>query len=118
MLASLKPGMRTSEAVLYGDGNYHHIIYGIGPYIADYPEQCLITCIVQWWYSRYIVNSIQQKQTCLSYLSRCLAIAKKCDDKNHHTIAPQTLKHTQLLLNYLELNKLWYNYGLVGKVIV
>ena len=31
------------------DGHYRHVIYGLGPYIADYPEQALLACIVQNW---------------------------------------------------------------------
>ncbi|EGO20205.1 hypothetical protein SERLADRAFT_411134 [Serpula lacrymans var. lacrymans S7.9] len=40
ILQGLKPGM--------------HVIYGIGPYIANYPEQALLACIVQGWCSRCI----------------------------------------------------------------
>jgi hypothetical protein len=32
-----------------GDGHYRCVIYGLGPYIADYPEQALLSCIVQGW---------------------------------------------------------------------
>jgi hypothetical protein len=52
MLASLQPGMTVPEVIYCGDGNYRRVIYGIGPYIADYPEQCLITSIVQGWCPR------------------------------------------------------------------
>jgi hypothetical protein len=52
ILASLKPGMTTPEIVRYADGHYRRTIYGLGPYIADYPEQVLITCIVQGWCPR------------------------------------------------------------------
>ncbi|KAE9384731.1 hypothetical protein BT96DRAFT_1095978 [Gymnopus androsaceus JB14] len=31
------------------DGHYRWAIYGLGPYIADYPEQVLLTAIVQNW---------------------------------------------------------------------
>ena len=52
MLASLKPGMTVPEVIYCGDGNYQWVIYGIGPYIADYPKQCLITSIIQGWCPR------------------------------------------------------------------
>jgi hypothetical protein len=31
------------------DGHFRRVIYGLGPYIADYPEQALLACIVQNW---------------------------------------------------------------------
>ncbi|KAI1782207.1 hypothetical protein LXA43DRAFT_1069135 [Ganoderma leucocontextum] len=49
ILQSLKPGMTTPEVVHCGDGHFRKVIYGLGPYIADYPEQALLACIVQGW---------------------------------------------------------------------
>lgn len=46
---SLQPGMETPEVLRYGDGHYRRTIFGLGPYIADYPEQALLACIVQGW---------------------------------------------------------------------
>ena len=52
ILVSLKDGMQTPEVVLYADGHYRRTVYGLGPYIADYPEQVLLSCIVQGWCCR------------------------------------------------------------------
>lgn len=52
ILQSLRPGMETPEVVRYGDGHYRRTIYGLGPYIADYPEQVLLACVVQGWCAR------------------------------------------------------------------
>ena len=41
--------MEKPEVVHCPDGHYRRAIYGIGPYIADYPEQVLLACIVQNW---------------------------------------------------------------------
>ena len=49
ILESLKPGMKTPEIVRFPDGHFRRVIYGLGPYIADYPEQALLACIVQGW---------------------------------------------------------------------
>jgi hypothetical protein len=49
ILDSLKPGMTTPEVVRCPDGHFRRAIYGLGPYIADYPEQCLLACTVQGW---------------------------------------------------------------------
>lgn len=44
--------MLKPDIVRYGDGHYRRTIYGLGPYIADYPEQVLLACIVQGWCAR------------------------------------------------------------------
>ena len=49
VLASLKPAMTEPEVTMCPDGHYRRVVYGIGPNIADYPEQCLHACIVQGW---------------------------------------------------------------------
>ena len=49
ILESLKPGMTTPEVVCLPDGHFRKVVYGLGPYIADYPEQALLACIVQGW---------------------------------------------------------------------
>ena len=47
ILSSLKKGMSTPEKVQCANGFYQKAVYGIGPYIADYPEQVLVSGIVQ-----------------------------------------------------------------------
>jgi Plavaka transposase len=49
ILESLRPGETTPEVFRCSDGHYRRVIWGLGPYIADYPEQALLACIVQNW---------------------------------------------------------------------
>lgn len=49
ILESLKAGMTTPEVMRCPDGHFRRVIFGLGPYIADYPEQALLACIVQGW---------------------------------------------------------------------
>jgi len=49
VLDSLKPYMTVPAVTLCPDGHFHWVIYGLGPYIADYPEQVLLTGLVQGW---------------------------------------------------------------------
>lgn len=51
-LQPLHSAMSKPEVTLCADGHYRRVIYGVGPYIADYPEQVLLTCIVQGWCPR------------------------------------------------------------------
>ncbi|KAJ7602026.1 hypothetical protein B0H17DRAFT_1342371 [Mycena rosella] len=45
----LKPFMETPDIVRCPDGHWRRVIYGIGPYIADYPEQVWLAAVVQNW---------------------------------------------------------------------
>jgi hypothetical protein len=49
ILESLRPGETNPEVYRCPDGHYRRVIWGIGPYLADYPEQVLLACVVQDW---------------------------------------------------------------------
>jgi hypothetical protein len=36
------------------DGHFRRVIYDLGPFIADYPEQVMLTGIVQGWCLKYV----------------------------------------------------------------
>ena len=52
VLDSLKPHMTKPAVTLCLDGHFQRVVYGLGPYIADYPEQVLLASIVQGWCAR------------------------------------------------------------------
>src|SRR5882724_1560836 len=52
ILKALKPFMMEDEVVCCPYRNLWRVIYGLGPYIADYPEQAVLSCIVQGWCPR------------------------------------------------------------------
>ena len=52
ILDPLKAAMTLPEVVRFGDGYHRRVIYGLGPYIADYEEQALLACIVRGWCAR------------------------------------------------------------------
>jgi len=54
ILRRLKPGMTTPEVVRCPDSHFRRVVYGLGPYIADYPEQALLACIVQGWCPKHV----------------------------------------------------------------
>jgi hypothetical protein len=56
ILEPLKSGMTKPEIVRCPDGHYQRAIYGLGPYIADYPEQALLACIVQGWCPKSVIH--------------------------------------------------------------
>lgn len=49
--------MTIPEVVRCPDGHFRRAIYGLGPYIADYPEQALLACIVQGWCAKYVIQN-------------------------------------------------------------
>ncbi|KAJ7745639.1 hypothetical protein B0H16DRAFT_1557678 [Mycena metata] len=49
ILSTLKPGMTTPVIRRCPDGHFRRVIYDLGPFIADYPEQVLLAGTVQNW---------------------------------------------------------------------
>ena len=49
ILEPLRPAMTTPDITRCPDRHFCRVIYGIGPYIADYPEQALLASIVNGW---------------------------------------------------------------------
>ncbi|KAG0693573.1 hypothetical protein DFH29DRAFT_1007184 [Suillus ampliporus] len=39
--------MSIPEVVQFGDGHFRHVLYGLGPYIANYPKQLVLGCVIQ-----------------------------------------------------------------------
>ncbi|KAJ8455013.1 hypothetical protein ONZ51_g12691 [Trametes cubensis] len=97
ILDSLQAYMETPDIVLCGDGRYRKVLYSIGPYIADYPEQALLASIVQGW------------------CPTCTATNKDLDGPG---AGRRSRAHTELLVKEFELGELWDDYGLVGDVVV
>jgi Plavaka transposase len=46
--------MTTPEVVKCPDGHFRRAVYGLRPYIADYPEQVWLSAIVQGWCPKYV----------------------------------------------------------------
>ncbi|KAI0310520.1 hypothetical protein OF83DRAFT_1178460, partial [Amylostereum chailletii] len=49
ILSPLKAAMTTPRVTLCPDGHYRKVVYSIGPFIADYPEQVYLSGVVQGW---------------------------------------------------------------------
>ncbi|KAH9988333.1 hypothetical protein BJV77DRAFT_1061430 [Russula vinacea] len=96
ILQPLEPGMTKPEIVRCPDGHFRRVIYGLGPYIADYPEQALLACIVQGW------------------CAKCMARAGNLDGEAR---LPRHPEHTMALIELVDLNVMWNEYGLEGDVV-
>ncbi|KAJ7753614.1 hypothetical protein DFH07DRAFT_1030442 [Mycena maculata] len=95
ILQPLKPHMTKPRVTWCADGHFRRAIYGLGPYIADYPEQALLACIVQ------------------GYCPRCLSPAHDLDKDS----ARRSQEHTDVLLDTLTMKELWDDFGIVGDII-
>ncbi|PBK83357.1 hypothetical protein ARMGADRAFT_1055759 [Armillaria gallica] len=92
---SLRPGMETPEVLCYGDGHYCQTIYGLGPYIANYPEQALLACIVQGWCPR-------------------------CTASHHNLDGPggrRTHEHTATCARAMSSKEMWDDYGIIDGIM-
>ncbi|KAF7348718.1 hypothetical protein MVEN_01390700 [Mycena venus] len=83
------------QFVLTGLGSNIILIYGLGPYIADYPEQVLLACVVQGW------------------CPRCTASRIDLDGRSGR----RTQAHTESLFDALDHDTMWDEYGVVPDVL-
>ncbi|KAG6875229.1 hypothetical protein C0992_004678 [Termitomyces sp. T32_za158] len=91
---TVRPYMNTPDIVRFAEGHFHRVVYGMGPYIADYPEQALLACIVQGW------------------CARCTANFKNLDGPDG---GRRTQELTQTLKGVLGQKALWDDYGIVSE---
>ncbi|KAG1786219.1 uncharacterized protein HD556DRAFT_1434810 [Suillus plorans] len=63
---SVKPFMENFDVTRFLDGHYRRTVYGLGPYIADYPEQILLSGVVQNWcprsHTELLIKQLTYKQ--------------------------------------------------------
>ncbi|THH14956.1 hypothetical protein EUX98_g9537, partial [Antrodiella citrinella] len=97
ILQPLRVAMTTPEVAKCPDGHYRRVIYGLGPYIADYPEQVLAACVVQGW------------------CPICPKERTKLDEPGEG--GKRSREHTELLLEAFDLITLWDDYGVVGDLV-
>ncbi|KAJ7800645.1 hypothetical protein B0H14DRAFT_3092576 [Mycena olivaceomarginata] len=92
----LKAGMTTPEVVRCPDGHFRRAVYTLGPYIADYPEQVWLACIVQNW------------------CPKCDAPAKDLDSPGARI---RTQAKTDLLITTFDPGILWDDFGIRHDVV-
>ena len=115
ILRSLRDGMSTPERVHCGDGHFRRVIFGLGPYIADYPEQALVSCIVQSWCPVYEAIT-SSTGLILTMLPSCTADKNNLDGSSFRM--NRSREHTETAVRALELGELWQRYGIVGDIVV
>ncbi|KAI5986658.1 hypothetical protein EDD15DRAFT_2174768, partial [Pisolithus albus] len=95
ILSSLKAGMTVPQVMKCPDGHFRRAVFGIGPYIADYPEQVLISGIVQNW------------------CGRCIALPDNLDAGG----PPRTAELMRALIEELQAGAAWDEWGIDVNVV-
>lgn len=96
------------------DGHFRRVIYDLIAFIADYPEQVMLTGIVQGWCPKYVSLSICFGQSDAADAIRCSAPPANLDV--NATRRTQAL--TDGLIQVFDHKKLWNDYGIDNSIIV
>lgn len=114
-MESLRAGEVAPEVHRCPDGHYRRVIWGIGPYIADYPEQLFLACVVKDWCCRsgfiiVVINVLSD-----GFFS-CQALKKDLDGELSKL--PRSRQLTEELIEDLPIAILWDLFGIVADVVV
>ncbi|KAJ3743843.1 hypothetical protein EV360DRAFT_90216 [Lentinula raphanica] len=93
----LHAAMLTPEAIMCPDGHYRCVIYGLGPYISDYPEQVYLAGIVSGW---------------------CPKCMNRPEDLDAQNARPHTRTKTEFLITCFDPGIVWDEYGTWSDVVV
>ncbi|KIL57451.1 hypothetical protein M378DRAFT_188432 [Amanita muscaria Koide BX008] len=96
IFSSLKPTMTTPEIARCPDGYFRRIIFSLGPYIADYPEQVWLSGIVQNW------------------CATCEATPENLDEPD---AGLRSHEKTDILIQDFDPTIIWDNYGIRDDVV-
>jgi len=110
----LKVGMTTPEVIKCPDGHFHRAVYGLRPYITDYPEQDWLAAIVQRskFYIHFEKFDLQKHS---NKFDRCNAPPNNLNWPNSHQ---QTHKKTDFLISTWDLGTLWSDFGICVDIVV
>ena len=88
------------------DGHFRHVIFDLINFIADYPEQVMLTGIVQGWCPKQVFTVISIEM--LTRVIRCTALHGNLDVQ----ALPRKRNHTDALVECLNTKTLWDEYGI------
>ena len=114
ILGTLHAGMTTPEVTLCPDGHYRCVVYGLGPYIADYPEQVQLAGIILGYCPRYILSSPLHSHRS-HIIFRCNA---HCKDLDAEHAGPHSHEYTQQLIDTFDDEMLRKMYGVATRNLV
>ncbi|KAI6009298.1 hypothetical protein EDC04DRAFT_2871383 [Pisolithus marmoratus] len=89
-------GMSKPEVWQCPDGHFCHAAYALSAYIADYPEQILLSCLMQGW------------------CPLCTNMSNNLDGMNG---LPWSQEHAEYCIHAFAFAELWDQYGIVGDLM-
>ncbi|KAF8804851.1 hypothetical protein BYT27DRAFT_7225140 [Phlegmacium glaucopus] len=95
ILSTLKPAMKTPTVYRCPDGHFRRMIFDLGPFIANYPEQVMLAGVLQNW------------------CPRCTALPPDIDG----AAGPRTNALTDVLLATFDMTTLHEEYRVDGPVV-
>ena len=107
ILRKLEQYITKWDLVRCADDHFRRVVYGIGPYIADYPEQVLVAGIAYGWCPAYV----NLMSTSTVPLHKCSCDANPTDLDNA-SAEPRTPEKTAILLQTKTVDELWFQHGL------
>ena len=107
--------MTTPEVVKCPDGHFRRAIYGLGPYISDYPEQVWLAGIVQGWCPKYAPISFFGSAPNNHQLFRCDGHP---DDLDADDTRRRSHQKTGFLINTFDPGILWDDFGVRSDIMV
>ena len=113
ILQTLKQYMTSWDLVRCADGHFRRVIYGIGPYIADYPEQVLVAGIVNGWCPAYV--TLSPLSNYVLQWCRCDAPAANLDNLDAEL---WTRAKMETLFQTKSSDELWFEHGLISDIHV
>ncbi|KAH9941016.1 hypothetical protein B0H21DRAFT_870312 [Amylocystis lapponica] len=90
IMSPLEPAMSIPEIARCPDGHFRRVVYELGPFIADYPEQVMLAGIVQGW------------------CPKCLA----APDELRTAGQPRCRAHTEYLRSHFDSDVAWTGWGI------
>ncbi|KAH9912325.1 uncharacterized protein B0H18DRAFT_1088486 [Fomitopsis serialis] len=96
VMAPLRPYMQTHDVVRCPDSHFRRVIYELGPFIADYPEQVVLSGIVSGW------------------CPKCLLPPEELHRGGGD---PRCLEHTENLVRMFDAETIWGTWGFDINVI-
>jgi hypothetical protein len=114
MNSSIKPYMTTWDIVRCADYHFRRVIYGLGPYIADYPEQSTAAGTVYGWCVTFVLYNPLSSDL-LMHVFRCDADPTNLDGSPAEL---RTLAQYLMLLDSEDEDTLWFGHGIVPGFLV
>ncbi|KAG2082117.1 hypothetical protein BD769DRAFT_1633461 [Suillus cothurnatus] len=96
ILSSLKSAMSKYEVVHHGDSHFRRMTYSLGPYIADYEEQLVLSCVIKHW------------------CPKCIAVRTDLDSGGMY----HCCEHTDFIIGELHEDILWNEYGIISDLVL